>query len=258
MKTSNHTLVAALVFGTLAMVGCGSQVTVEGNECGDEPPQPGGLCEDIYDCVDGEWKLVGTSCEEPPVCPDVRPEDGTACEMIGQTCDYTEEAPCGPIETITAECTHTGWFSVWPYCVAPNECPIDMPVAGTDCTGFDYSYCSYQVSCDGTSQSWTSLSCDYTDTGMQWNVTQLATCSDCQQLDPASCAATSECQWLTPGCGETQPPLPEGCYPVADCQATGCDAGGICTDFTYDPCANKGCDACGATYSACTFPPDSP
>ncbi|MFO0552050.1 MAG: hypothetical protein U0271_26930 [Polyangiaceae bacterium] len=241
----NYVCVVALAASLV--VGCSAQV-INGN-CEGDPPVANDDCDERYECVGDQWELVESSCADPgPGCPIAEPWNGDPCEEVGRMCSY--DHPCGTLTTLVAECTVDGWLTWQPRCGPSGPCPIKMPVVGTDCSDYsDAPYCYYSVSC-GAAESEVTLECI---PGGDWAIVDPATCADCRLLaNEASCATATGCEWLRPGCGdEAQPPIVEGCYPVEDCQTTGCAADEVCVDFTYDPCAGQDCNACGATYSVC-------
>jgi hypothetical protein len=233
--------------------GCGATITTDdgSNDCGPEPESEG-YCPPAWQCIDGEWVDTSGACPEP-ACPVDEPSYGDRCDLIGQTCEYTVDVPCGPYGTDTATCTADGWMVYTDFCEPPPECPPLMPVVGTDCSGWDYAYyCSYPVSCDAA-VSYVGISCGY-DSGVPlWRVDSPATCSDCFSIgDAASCSAATSCKWLTPGCDSNSPPITEGCFPAADCNVEGCsDPSATCSTYSYNPCPDGGCDACAAPIGVC-------
>jgi len=241
---------ALLVFS----VGCGATITADDDgtsECGPQP-ESNGDCPPAWTCIDGEWVDTAGAC---PSCPEMEPVYGDACASIGLTCNYVNDVPCGDLTNETAECTEDGWVTYVARCEPPPECPDDMPVAGTDCTGWEFSYwCQYDVSCGGPEVSNATVSCDTSATPVPvWQVDAPSACQDCLQLgSSASCAATTGCRWLTPGCDSDLPTVNEGCYPASDCNANGCaDPNATCTTYSYDPCAGADCDACAAPVGVC-------
>lgn len=232
---------------------CTSTVTVdrddEEEECG---PKPGssGWCPPAWVCIDGQWQDTAGACPEP-TCPTTAPGSGDACELVGQQCSYTVEYGCDTTGEQVFECTSSGWETAYTACQPEPTCPLEMPVIGSDCSGWDYPYfCQYQVACfdDVTTVA---MSCDYQTTPPAWQLdSPPQACGDCTTMgDAASCVATSGCQWLEPGCGEN--PVPQGCYPEGDCLVQGCAPDQVCVGFDQNPCWNSLCDACNAPIGLC-------
>lgn len=253
MRPSMLAWPAAFVLASLTAFGCKTTVSVDDpdTECqGERPDIPNdSWCPPAYECIDGEWVDTAGACPEP-ACPATKPADGESCQLAGQVCSYEEEVPCGPVEQVDSHCIDGGWVTVYNYCQPEPECPDDLPVAGTDCSGWDYAYsCQYflQTSCG---EEVVFLSCAAGEAGMVWNLDSGSTCAVCNDhATEAECGATSECQWLTPGCGDQ--PTQMGCYPKVGCDLAGCDDDSACVETTYDPCYGQACDACGASYFAC-------
>ena len=240
---------ALLVLAT----GCGATVTGDGDsDCGPKPVSAGD-CPPAWNCIDGDWVDTAGACPNP-TCPDVEPEYGSACAFVGSKCSYTNDVPCGELTNELAECTDDGWVIYANRCEPPPECPNEMPVAGSDCTGWEYAYwCPYDVSCGGPEVSQATVSCDTSMSTPSWRVDSTATCQDCGQLgNSASCAASAGCQWLTPGCDSNVPSVYEGCYSTSDCNANGCDdPNATCSTYAYNPCPDGTCDACAAPFGVC-------
>ncbi|MEZ4293819.1 MAG: hypothetical protein R3B70_02500 [Polyangiaceae bacterium] len=259
MRASLLSWSTALLVASAAALGCNNTVSVEptgtttgGNDCEDPPPEvpPGTYCPPAYVCIDGEWVDTAGACPEPE-CPLFKPDDGDACQLVGQTCPYEEEIPCGPIEQVNAVCTENGWISMYPKCQPEPECPDEMPIAGADCAGWDYAYdCYYQLEAMCGSKA-VSFTCVFTENEQVWLVQSGETCGPCKDHgSEAECALDAECQWLTPGCGPE--PIQTGCYPKTGCDLTDCPTDdSICVETTYNPCYNQLCDACGASFFAC-------
>lgn len=246
-------LFALAVLAPLAA--CNATVTVdpEEEECGPRPPSGGGWCPPAWSCIDGEWMDTAGACPEP-ACPTSEPGTGDACDHIGQSCSYTVEYECGPITEQVYECTASGWQTIYPACQPEPTCPLEMPVEGSDCSGWDHPYfCQYNHACIDVLTTVT-MSCDYTTEPPSWQIDgEPPLCAACESLgDAASCSATSGCQWLVPGCGEN--PVAEGCYPAGDCQVDGCSSPDqSCVVFDANPCWNELCDACNAPVGLCLW-----
>jgi hypothetical protein len=178
------------------------------------------------------------------------PETGGDCPLIGMECPYQVEEPCGPVTQRTYECTADGWSTIYPACSPEPTCPDEMPLPGSDCSGWEYPYfCQYDVFC-GDQISTVAMSCDYTDPPL-WKVdTFPAECSCGLIGDAAACSVMEGCRWLVPGCGDG-PQVAEGCYPAADCQVDACPPTDTCVVLGYDPCWNSKCEACGADTGVC-------
>ncbi|NUP04624.1 MAG: hypothetical protein HOW73_01015 [Polyangiaceae bacterium] len=244
----------------LWLQGCGASISddADGNddECGPAPGEAAG-CGFDWMCVDGSWELVEVPTFAPCVeCPASQPADGSACEEIGQECQYEVEYGCDDFpETITSQCTENGWMSFWPRCQPEPECPDTPPQAGTDCTGWDFAYyCSYEVDCGELGLL--DMHCDFSTTPPLWVVDGGSDCvpTDCSAVtDAGVCNTTGGCQWLVPGCAnDGQISITEGCYPVDDCLVTNeCGPEEICVPEIYDPCIDGGCGACGIEYHVC-------
>ncbi len=81
-----------------------------------------------------------------------------------------------------------------------------------------------------------------------------------------ACVAAG-CRYLVAGC-DAPPGLPSGCFPTADCSATGCPTGEQCLDYVFNPCRGRPdagapgeeprapavCAACGAITHVCMAP----
>jgi hypothetical protein len=244
-----------LLVPSLLAGGCDSNVDASDADDGESPDCTGpapvneGPCPASWVCVDGVWvdSSVGDCVSE---CPVERPADGSACPQPDQQCSYwVDDEPCGePAHDELVLCTASGWTTLGPRCSPPDDCPLELPLAGSSCPGeLPYS-CTYTISgeCgDVTAEA----ACDlrtYT-----WIVNADEPCGACDtHLDAASCSASAGCRWLEPGCGE--PPLPQaGCFAAEDCTQDSCDEGKTCTSAIIDPCWNSPCDACGAEALVC-------
>jgi hypothetical protein len=270
------TVAAASALAFAALPGCGTTVSAG---CPGEQPAYGSSCSDEGQvcgygsdgcgnpleiaCQDGAWGYAETvaSCNPPPpeLCPDDLPAPTDSCPALGASCEYPGDGGC--IDGYQATCEEDGkWFVVvTDHCQEP-ECPAEMPAPGEPCP-----------------PSW-EASCPYTvDTGCGPMEAQ-ATCVDgiwlvdtptCNPPPPeycttlateADCGANQPfCRWLVPGCadpGTPPPPLAQaGCFPSFDCASSAdCQGEAICQEVVYDPCYNKGCDACGAVASLCVGP----
>lgn len=241
----------------LPLLATGCTATVTGGEGGGgggggedcEGPAPGDWCGG-YSCVDGKWEPNPTFAPCGPACPEAKPAEGSNCAEDGQTCSYPGEVfDCGPSEPgeVELRCVGGAWTTMAKRCQPPLECPDELPVAGTDCSGWDMAYhCAYSAE-SGCGPTHAVAACD----GSVWSVEATQSCEDCSDLgDPASCSASPACRWLVPGCGEA--PLGEaGCYPKEDCTETSCGEGEACSKVTHDPCWNSSCEACGADAMIC-------
>lgn len=219
-------------------------------------------------CHDGAWQvdaLVGT-CNPPPPghCPDAQPTPGEICPEIGMNCHYTDEF-CG-VE-IEARCDAQQVWDVDQIACnpPPAECPLETPTVGTVCepqtdTIEQYpSWCAYDAETPcGTEEQ--VLGCVYDDLTQEttWQLQQAPTCQaqpeQCQSYGASSlCEADPGCSWQLPGCGDPNgaPEVTAGCYPSADCTATGCGDWGTCTKVTVDPCWDSLCDACASEANVC-------
>lgn len=258
MRPSMLAWPAALVLVSLTALGCSNKISVDDT---DPDPDPGcegerpeipenAWCPPSYECIDGQWVDTAGACPEP-LCPDYKPSDGTSCQVVGQVCNYQEDIPCGETEQVSVHCTDNGWIATYNYCQPEPECPDDLPVAGTDCAGWDFAYsCQYllQTACG---EEMVFLACTGTEQGQTWTIQSGSTCAICKDHDTdAECALAPECQWLTPGCGDE--PTQTGCYPKVGCDVAGCPTDdSICVETTYDPCYGQPCEACGASFFAC-------
>ena len=254
------TVLACAALLSFSIVGCNTTVT--NGECAEEdmPPQPG--CGDsAYECVDGEWVEIGSNrCSEPePFCPMELPESGSEC--FGDIeCEYpgTDEECGDPNQPIYATCLESEWVIAYNKCSEPPpECPSAEPQVGADCSEYadlGDEICTYEYDCGPGSNA--EYTCDLSTDPPSWQVVSVPNCGpiECEGLDAESCGATSECQWLTPGCDENA--IAEGCYSVTDCQTTdGCNEGEACVVYSYNPCENQPCDACGAQFGVCEEAP---
>lgn len=252
MKTA---LLASAALLSFSLFGCNT--TVNNGECAEEdmPPQPG-CGETAYECQDGEWVEIGANrCSQPePFCPMELPESGSEC--YGEIeCEYpgTDEECGDPNQPIFANCIDSEWVVAYDKC-SEIQCPISEPEVGSDCseyTPLGSDVCTYQYDCGPGSDA--EYVCDLSTSPPSWQAVAIPNCGpvECEGLDAETCGTLSQCQWLTPGCDEENA-IAEGCYPTTDCQATdGCEAGEACVVYTYDPCVDQPCDACGAPFGVC-------
>ena len=247
-----RTLSIGLVVGaTLTLFACDARVDVQGKgggaEC-DGPPPPT-FCATDFECVDGEWvEIGGGEC----ACPASKPASGAPCSAVGMSCQYPDEQPCGPTGTVTATCAADGWQLVYSACQPEPTCPLELPLAGSDCSEWEYPYfCQYNVGCDGEAAT-VSFDCDYSTSPPSWRpYEQVEGCGPCEAIGTAeACSVAAGCRWLEPGCGAQ--PLAAGCYPAADCaSAMDCPFDLECVPRSYDPCWLASCDACDATAYVC-------
>jgi hypothetical protein len=216
--------------------------------CSEPAPPATGTCPPSWQCIDGEWMDTAGACPDP--CPSSSPAPGSSCNVIGQTCSYEEwvDEPCGDegMDWVDYTCTGDGWARMINYCQPEPECPDEMPIDGSDCSGWYDAYaCRYQVdTACGTKMAWGH--CD----GVIWHFELDESCPTCGELqDSAACEADPACRWLEPGCGE--PALSQaGCFPLEDC-TDACGEGQTCTTVWTNPCWNSLCDACGAETNVC-------
>lgn len=250
--------VAALASFSVAALACGSTVINDDDgtggqstdDCGAPPPPGnGGWCPPAYECIDGQWEDTAGACPEPE-CPASEPWQGNvACVMEGQDCDYFYEGGCDDeYNEITYRCMDGVWVELSNFCSPPPECPSDLPVEGSDCTGWDFAYdCFYEVpNACGIEDDFAYAYCD----GLTWVVDMKSTCDGCSYGDAASCEANDACRWLVPGCGEN-PLLAAGCAPIDDCAPDSCTGGATCSTYDADPCWNTLCNSCSAPVSIC-------
>lgn len=245
----------------LPLAACASKVFVEGTggsggtsaDCGPEPATLSGGCPPVWVCFDGNWIDTGGAC---PECPTDLPGYGDPCDIIGQQCSYDVDIPCGPSGPTLADCTASGWSLIFTVCQPPLLCPDALPAIGSDCTGFESAWsCDYYLDCGELAVQ--SLHCDLTTTPPAWQLLGAPACGACADAEsPEACGVTSGCAWLVPGCAAGgDVPIAAGCYASSGCDVTGCGAASdSCQPFVFDPCAGEPCNACGATYWACTSP----
>lgn len=250
MRPSLRLQSLGFALASLLVVGCQNKISVDPG-CDEPEPEvpPGSFCPPAYECIDGEWVDTAGACPEPE-CPSAKPASGADCPVIGQTCAYEEEVPCGPFEQVQALCTESGWQIMTNYCQPEPICPDEMPVVGADCTGwYDAYWCMYPVQ-TACGEQYAGISCAPTPDGQVWTLDTALSCGICEGYGTeAGCGTDPGCQWLTPGCeGDA---ITTGCYPVQGCDVVSCAAGLVCAEKNYDPCYGDVCDACGATYFAC-------
>jgi hypothetical protein len=271
MKTTWKTWAAAMmaVVGMLPL-GCSGSVVQIGAQppgCPTAAPKVGEACSVtvagcIYDqgpcnvelsCDEavGAWQSKTTSCS-PAATECQFAQQGEVCATAGETC-VESEMPCGGNYFNTCGDDHH-WQTSYPgggddCCPLTGTCPATLPVDGQPCDPcYGAPSCGYPGTCGG----------DLATCGADavWHV-GIGVCPPppppdyCNSMTTeGACAMNADCRWLTPGCGNT--PLPgAGCFTVADCGPGTCGPSQICQDFSYNPCFNKGCDACGATASIC-------
>lgn len=233
-------------------MGCSPKVTIGvDGECSDPKPEvpPGTWCPPAYECIDGEWVDTAGACPEP-TCPADMPAEGAACEMLGQTCAYESDEPCGDYSEVSALCTETGWVLTKLFCSPGPVCPEALPEVGGDCSEWSEAYfCNYNVETPCGAE-WTDVYCDTAAEIPTWTLENGLTCDNCRDFSSVeACSASASCQWLWPGCGEA--PIVVGCYPKEGCDVLGCEESWACSEVSYDPCYNKECDGCSAAYMTC-------
>ncbi len=187
-------------------------------------------------------------------CPPSMPIAGDVC-ATGTNCSYGMDA-CGI--PLSASCPDGVWQVQGPVICNPPPpdpmCPTDLPAAGAPCnwdwqTGFG---CTYPID-NGCGLQMISVTCNGTTTTVEYSA---PSCGQCATLTTeGACSTDSACRWLTPGCSMSPLPM-AGCFPAADCVTdTDCTtAGQTCQEFSYNPCYNKNCDACGASAKVCASP----
>ena len=229
----------------------GGDGTDEPNACDGPAPGGSGWCPPAWTCIGGAWVDTAGACPDP--CPTDRPWDGDACDALGAQCSYDEPMyDCGGMEeTVTLECTAQGWATIGYRCMPEPICPAELPLDGTDCSGwYDAYYCDFLVETGCGSRDAFAACVSDENGNMLWDVSVYEPCDSCaDNTDPNSCGANPDCRWLEPGCGE--PAATAGCYPAEDCVEGSCGDGQACTTVTYDPCWNAACDACGAEALVC-------
>lgn len=262
MRSSLRLLPLGFALASLFAMGCQNKVSVDPDpdpnpdpECTEPEPEvpPGSWCPPSYQCIGGEWVDTGGDCPEP-ACPQTKPATGDDCAMIGQSCYYEEDIECGPIEQVQAICTDAGWQLMSNYCQPEPICPDEMPVPGTDCTGwYDAFFCLYSVQTPCGEQM-ANITCQPIDSGNVWTLEMSVSCGACDSYGTeAQCGADPACQWLTPGCDGN--PVATGCYPVQGCDVIPCADTEVCVAQSYDPCYGSDCGACAASYFTCVPQP---
>lgn len=242
--------------GTGGGMGGGATSTVPpAYTCPAGPPQSGfpcqgpltcsygdGYCPAVFACTSGTWAQAG-DCPQP-ACPADVPLDGSSCSFEGQSCNYDQQ--CGGAQ---AACNGGVW-SVQSYGVDCAEmCPVDVPTPGQAC----------DVCCAPPSCSYPVPDCQPTQAFCGGDGTWKLAAGECPpppmpfcgfHSSEGECQGDPTCRWLVPGCGE--PKLPAaGCFEQQDC-ASDADCGPQhCMPAVFDPCWNKGCNACGAKAMVC-------
>lgn len=234
--------------------GCENNISIDNGGCAEPKPDipSDSWCPPAYQCIDGEWVDTGGACPEPD-CPASAPSNGEACEMVGHTCFYEEDVPCGPTGQVEANCTSDGWQVTAHYCSPPEYmCPSDLPLAGSNCTQFaGAANCMYSTETP-CGQQVVTLSCS-SEAGDTWVLDGPAACGMCTGYgNETTCATDPGCQWLFPGCGAD--PITEGCYPIAGCNEAPCEDGLTCVEKSHDPCYGELCEVCGEPYFTCVSP----
>lgn len=111
----------------LAMAACGGEVVELRSEpdAGDctvtVPPEPFSACAveqegcvfDPDDCLAPTLKCIGGNWQQVPgdncfPCPAQLPMSGTSCPHAGDSCSYSIDSECGPLD-YHALCTEFGW-----------------------------------------------------------------------------------------------------------------------------------------------------
>lgn len=203
----------------------------------------------------GAWQSQTTSCS--PVAKDCfSGQEGDVCAVIGETCG---ESPgpcdggyfntCGPDHHWHPSVAGGGTGGGGGCCDPGGACPPMLPTDGQPCSPCPVTEtCSYPGPCGGDIAT-----CSPQGT---WQV-GIGVCPPppppdyCLTLgNQSSCESDPSCRWLTPGCGDVPIAAP-GCFTINDCGPGTCGPSEICQKFTYNPCFNKGCDACGAPAQLC-------
>ncbi len=245
-----------LILGSMAFFGCNGNITTDtdpdGDGCKDPKPEvaEGTWCPPSWVCSEGEWVDSSGACPDPE-CPASKPVNGQDCPLVGQSCPYEEDVPCGETEIVNVMCTQNGWSVGANFCQPEPICPSLLPSIGTACDDWaDAYFCNFAV------ETWCGpqdviVSCVFEAQAWVWTLQQPATCEICKgYTEPGTCAVSAGCQWLTPGCGDQ--PIQEGCYPKEGCDVNPCMTDdSICAEVTFNPCAGSNCNACGASFFAC-------
>jgi hypothetical protein len=169
------------------------------DDCGPQPAQTSLPCQQTWTCSNGDWISTVSNCQTP--CPPSVPEHDAPCGEVGKECSYEDVYTCGPIETITANCTEDGWDVTIPYCLPEPECPDALPLDGGSCEGWDNAFgCSYDVEASCGPVIATAF-CEYVGDEMIWSAQLADECPTCDELTtPETCGAHSGCAWQ----GETE------------------------------------------------------
>jgi hypothetical protein len=198
----------------------------------------------------GAWQLQSTTCT--PMATDcLSAQEGDSCEVVGDSCatngcDGDHSATCGDDHHWhLAAISSTGDNC----CFHDGACPIVLPNDGETCDlCHGATACAYPSAC-GEDHAFCG------DDG-KWHV-PIGECPPppppdfcTSNVDQGACEMDASCRWLTPGCGDI-PLWAPGCFTISDCGPGNCGPSQICQTFSYNPCFNKGCDACGAPASLC-------
>ncbi|MEP7121458.1 MAG: hypothetical protein ABJE95_11130 [Byssovorax sp.] len=271
MKTTWTTWAAAMIAVVATIpLGCTGSVVEIGSQppgCPDAEPVAGAACsvtaagckytegpcavELRCDAESAAWQSKTTSCS--PVAKDCGSgQDGDVCAVIGETCGESP-GPCSGGYFNTCGDDHHWHSSVaeggGPCCDPSGVCPAEQPTQGQPCSPCPGEpACSYSSGCGQNFAS-----CDPDGT---WHII-FGDCppppppDNCTNLgNQGACETDPSCRWLTPGCGDVPIGAP-GCFTIKDCGPGTCGPSEICQTFSYNPCFNKGCDACGAPAQLC-------
>lgn len=235
LRSAFVTTVASAAVTVIAS-GCQSKVSVScfGEECGQG----------------GASSSQSTGPGPPAVCPEIVPVHGASCPEVALVCAYEDEGPCP--STYNATCAPDGRWEVESTFVScnPPPCPVERPVAGTDCVAPWEDVCEYDGLCPAPDQ--------FRCVDGTW-VFDSPLCnppppSACLQQAQEQCATLPGCEWLYPGCGDLIS-LPEpSCHPAGypcDQNPWLCPADMKCQAVSIDPCVDKPCDACHETAWLC-------
>lgn len=283
MKTTWKTwALAMMAAAAMIPLGCSGSAVEVGSQppsCPSAEPKAGAACsvtassctyaegpctvELSCDTKIGAWQSQTTSClPEAKEC--WMANHGDICAVVGETC-AKPSGPCGG-DGLSNACgeDHHWHFSNGGYsdgencCPHDGACPASLPSAGSLCDKcFGPPSCSYPSVCGGDYATKASCESGITPEGL-WHIS----IGDCPPPPPpdfctnlgtqGACEMDAGCRWLTPGCGDT-PILGAGCHTINDCGPGTCGPTEICQEFSYNPCFNKGCDACGAPASLCVW-----
>jgi hypothetical protein len=270
MKTTWKTWAAAMmaVVGMIPL-GCTGSVVEIGAQppgCPSTEPKAGSSCsvtasgctyaegpckvELSCDAESGAWQSQTTSCA--PMAKECwSAQEGDVCAVVGDGCGESP-GPCALGFFNTCGPDHL-WHSSSggdTCCSLDGPCPASEPADGSPCDPCSGPpSCNYPGTCGG----------DVAICGSegQWHIG----IGECPPPPPpdyctsnntqSACETDPECRWLTPGCGPETPLWSAGCFTKTDCAPDSCDPSQICQTFSYDPCFEKGCDACGADAHIC-------